>query len=244
MPTQILIRSQDRQNYSNDSPSQFRIELSSSIAANKCMVNDHGVKHPTKVKLISCMIGNTYNNVNTTNNVIIVNGTKYSVPVGNYSLTDFITALQNLLIVSNPSMVITFNSLTSNITISNNAPFTLDLTQSYIYQLLGFQNETFSGSSSYTGKFTPTIDYLCLFINMSIGGFVDTSNQFGNKVTFVIQNNSNKDGYITFNCKTQYSAPTRIHHQISNTINISLLDSNNNILQNASEWYMLLSIDN
>ena len=58
------------------------------------------------------MIGNTYNNVNTTNNNIIVNGTKYTVPVGNYGLTDFITALQNLLIVSNISMVITFNSLT------------------------------------------------------------------------------------------------------------------------------------
>ena len=233
LPLHLIIKSQDRQDWSNTTPSKFSIQLDSRIIINKC----------TRMKLVSAELCNTFWNINNSNNSFIINSVIYTFPPGSYSLNDLLTAMGILLNTTYPSMTFAYNTLTSNITIANSSNFTLDLTNasSKFYQVLGFLPQLYSGANNYTGVFTPTIDSLYFTINFDIGAHVQSSN--GYKSTFVIFNNVNKNNYIMFNDRTNYEHYTRIQDQLQNTINIELRDCNNNLLQGASEWVCMLAFN-
>ena len=229
-PTHLIIKSQDRTNYS-ESPSNFQIKLDSKIDLKKC----------TRMKLVSAMIGNTFYNINSTNNSFDINGTTYTIPSGSYTLDELLQAMVLLLNGTYPNMTIAYNSVTSLITISNDANFTMNLQLSNFYKVIGFEYLTYNGSSNYTGIFNPTIDTLAIYINLDIGSHVQSSNAY--KPTFVIFNNVNKNNYIMYNDKTHYEHYHPIQGSLLNTINIELRDDKNRLLEGVSEWIMILAFE-
>jgi hypothetical protein len=107
-------------------------------------------------KIGKIIISNNFHQINSSNNVLIithgVTDHTITVPVGNYTDSDLITAIQTQLTAIAATYTITLSSLTGLVTISESTPtnFGIKLASSTINDILGYSTTNLSGAATYT----------------------------------------------------------------------------------------------
>jgi hypothetical protein len=228
----VVINSADRVDYQHSTPSNFRIQLNTAIKIPDC----------AKIKLVSASIPNTFYNITSLNNTFGVNSVTYTIPPGSYTLSNLLGEIASLISGANPNMSISYNQATSVVTIFNNANFTFDMTLSNLYKSLSFLKQVYSGSSSYSAMYAPTIDpalYFFICFDWLGQGTLSSAN---NTSSFLVQNNANIGQYIFYNCNSQWYHPVDLKGQLISSLNIILRDMSGNILQGAGDWVAVLSL--
>ena len=230
IPKILVINSQNRVDYQNTTPSNFRFDIGYSIKIKECV----------QVKLIAATIPNTFYNITSLNNTFKINSTTFNIPPGAYNLNNLMAEIANLVSVSFPNMSIAYDTVTSAVTFQNNVNFTLDLTVGNLYKSISFNPIVYSGANNYTGKYAPVVDPgLYFYICMDWGGHV-VRGSATNTGSFLVQNNANIGNYIFFNSNSNWYTPLDLKGQLNRVLSITLRDINGNILEGASDWVMIL----
>jgi len=114
------------------------------------------------LKLSNMQFYNTIYNTNQYNNLIgfiatSSGGTEslyiWSLAFGNYVVSEFTEALQNLMNSASPGFTVTYSNITGLITIANSNPFLLDFTNSTMYGVLGFLPQLYPTTTSITASY-------------------------------------------------------------------------------------------
>ena len=227
----LVINSIDRNN-TTDTPANFQINLPYGITYNCC-------------ELIQFNIANSFYNITTNNNTLILNGTSFSVPPGCYNSDELFTAIGNFEYIES----ITYNSISAqtviNIVTGPAGPGNITLTfpsTGSIHAILGFPH-----SYNQTGTVFNSINALSL-ANFNIymetdllSSNVMTSNSYKHPC-WVLPNNGNKGDILTFNEMSQYKLflTSNNANNIIYNLSIYLKDQYGSILQGCSEFTMVL----
>jgi hypothetical protein len=198
-----------------------------------------------RISLVKAQIPNSFYLINSSNNQIIINGTTYTFPVGNYSVSQFISQWNTTV---GGIWSLTLSTITNKITFYNTGnSFTFSDNSKSIFKLLGFVNgNTYASVSGYLTS-TNCIDFSgirnivvrannislrnCICIDTGCGnclGSVPNNFQFGS----IIQ-------YVNFtNFKNIFSSSEL------NSFAIQLCDDNLNLLDfNNIDWTMTIQVD-
>ncbi len=192
--------------------------------------------------LINVMIPNVYYNVIVEkNNVgLNINGTYSTIVIGNYSLANYMTALQTLF----PGLSITFNVISSRITISSAVAFIADFTNinvSGTASALGFQRILYPSLTSITASYPPNISPLGILINIdNVPNTTSLSLPTLRSSSFMVNNNTDSLFYTQFFENSNYTHTVRTTQPMNNTLHIKLLDLDGFKLINAGEWIMII----
>lgn len=227
--THFKIRSIDRNNFWDTTPSKFSINLSKPLKG-------------TKAQITFCQIPNTYKNITDQNNAIEANGTTYLIPTGAYTLPDLMTAIQTVLApLGTPS--VTFSPITSKMTISNGVNFTLNFNiDNSISKAIGFSpNLSYSGQNSYTGLLVPKLYDSAIYIVTNFAISIQSTSNIKN-VSFVIPHNTNRSEIIQFYSASQYTFQPRVENQTLGYLEFEVRDENGRILENLGEWTIMFQI--
>ena len=109
------------------------------------------------IELMHCSIPNTFYNINSTNNTFIINESgdvTVTLRNGNYIIADLVTEITNQLsaltvaTTLDETYTITYNSNTMHILISSTGSFSLSFGNSFLYKVIGFDNETYDDVSN------------------------------------------------------------------------------------------------
>lgn len=220
----LLINSNDRE---QGTTADFRIKLQYAISFKCC-------------ELIYCMIANTFYNITEANNKIIIDNITYSIPQGNYNFDEF---LQTFQLTIESIQELTFNDTTGQLFIrfpAVGSTISFPSTGS-IAGVLGFTNDYNLHSAFHYSTNTPTLFDTEFFINIDqLGGdFMTTSNTYLSP-TFCIPNNVNKNDLNVYYKHSQYPQKALVRDDKIQWINIKLRNQYGEILQNVSEWSLLL----
>lgn len=140
----LRINSKNRTNPSSSNQYDFTVNFDSS-----------DLNQSTRVVLKSITVPNTQYNINTNNNTIDYNGvSSVSIPVGNYSLSELITAIETAFSAINV-VVVSQDNTTKKLTLTFTSNIVLDDTSSMKY-VLGFIDTT----SSATAQVMPNLPSL------------------------------------------------------------------------------------
>ena len=119
--TRVVIDSRDRNTALFPTPAQYEVMLQDDI------------DEVTSVELCMAQVPLMAYNVSQYNNFIVVNGTQFAVPVGNYDGTSLASALSDLT-----GLTVTYNAIADNLTFfSSTGAFTINGTGT-INKMLGF----------------------------------------------------------------------------------------------------------
>lgn len=121
----------------------------------------HSLKIPhshNKISLISCSFPKSFYLVESGKNTFYLDGDDYTIPIGNYSVNEFVTAVNNLLTPS----TISFNTRTGKLTLTSSASELIFPANSTLYKLFGFDKES---TNTIGGSLEST--YLCDFQALS-----------------------------------------------------------------------------
>jgi len=136
------------------------------------------------LKLSNMQFYNTIYNINQYNNLIafsVTSGTTttpYSLTLapGNYVVSEFTAALENLMNGSLSGFTVTYSNISSIITISNSNSFSLNFAASTMYVVLGFLPQQYAATTSITAPYAlklgmPTLMhiYISKVVNSYIG---------------------------------------------------------------------------
>jgi hypothetical protein len=234
----VVIDSKYRTN-SNDFPHNFTINLQNPITNFK------------SIDLISVFLPNGYFNVSETrkNSSININGITFTIPDGNYNITEYVEAFTNLtlpsqgvtveipLIYNNPRVTIFKTSASFSI------DFTLPDTITTAYTL-GFQPRLYTGGYYYYAHIPPSMSPLGILIDVnSISRFVSATNSNIRMATYVIPNNTNQNEYINFYESSGYSSTIDSQKTMSNSLNIQVRDTLGHYLHGLGDWIMILKFN-
>jgi hypothetical protein len=224
----ILLRSVDRDDYFNTSPSNFQVQLSKPVRANRAQIS-------------YAHIPNTYYNITNKNNKFLLNTVQQSMPPGCYSLNELIAELSiilNTIGVSN----ITFNSISNLLTIGLDVNFSIDFNvDNSLANKVGFLKFNYTGANTYTGSYVPKIYENCIYINTNFCTHIQTTSPNKN-ISFVIPNTVNKGEIIQFYSSTQFNLQPIIANQTIGIIQLQLLDENGDQLINIGDWQIMIQL--
>lgn len=224
----LTINSVER--YQGNSPADFIVKLRHSIKENN-------------VELIECFIPNTFYNITTSNNTLLINNVPSQITPGNYNLDELFQQIVNdVANVTN----ITFNDITGIITITTGASVTLSFPQDTggIAHVIGFSKTYSQTGTSFNSSRGPSLTYHNVYVEITeLSSNHMTTNDYYHSPTFIITNNTNKNGIIQWFQKSQYHQKVnkRDNKEILNTLTIRLKNQFGEILTNCSEWTMVLS---
>lgn len=235
----VIISSKDMLDPLTMNPSRFTIALQSPIEDFEYF------------QLISVLIPNTYYNVTDAigNKQLIINGDSFYISDGNYNLISLMAAYTAGYSQTDPSFNITFNPITSVITMNSTTSFTADFTTVPNTALtLGYLPVLYTsipnsdGSYDIVATLPPSLSPLGILINMDcVAPTTSTSNLQGlRSSSFMINNNTNSLDYTVFNENSQFSHSVRSNFNIINTIQIKVFDLMGNVLQNLGHWNCIL----
>lgn len=226
-PYFLSLSSEDRLDYNNTDPADCQIRLSTHI------------ENAKSFELVSFMMPNSYYNITSSNNTFETNLGVSVVDEGNYTLTEYLSIIENIL--SN-QLIIAYNDVLSKVQIEQAPGSTISSLNLTNYpnfaSTLGLKAQTYN-SFPILSDYPPKIYENELYIYMNVGAAVLTSNKFNERPTFIIPNNTNKSEIIQFYANTQYMHPVaHINHQLDNTLHIRLRDKFGNKLKCAADWTM------
>lgn len=224
----LTINSIDRQSY--ETPSDFSINIKG------------GLKYQT-ARLILAQIPNTYYNITSFNNKIIINGSTKSMTPGNYNLTEFFTEFATNL---DPSITgVTFNDTTGivNFTLSSSLSVSFPSSGS-MHSVLGFPSDYNTTANSHNSTFPPALGKHLLYINISdfASNVTSSYHQHGGS-TFIVANNVNKNDIIMYNERTNFKQQINCRNidELIYTLYIRVTDQFGNTCQQLSEWSCVIS---
>ena len=230
-----IISSRDRQDPINTTPQNFTVTLQNPIY------------NSSSFTLINVMMPNVFYNVTPArgNNKISFNGSTYDIYDGSYTLNAYMQFIELFVSPFIPGFSITYDQITSKITISATSTFTMEfnLYPKTAYTL-GFKPILYSGSNTYTAE-SPT-NMIALGINIIIDTVTNTtslSTPNFRSSSFFINNNTNNQEYLQFYENSAYRHSVFSKSTFINSMNISLYDSDGYPLENAGDWIMILSFD-
>ena len=124
-PKNIVITSKDRM---FGTSSNFEIQFVQSL------INVH------HMKLLSASIPNSGYNINSTNNIIYVNGNPVVIPIGSYNTSNLPSTIQTALNGAGLGIVftVTYSDITLKLTISGSVAFSITTGANTINDLIGF----------------------------------------------------------------------------------------------------------
>lgn len=233
MVTHLVISSADRTDYINQTPGNFRVDTQSGIDLGDC----------GQVELCSAIVPNTFYNIVPQNQLFSLNSVQYTIPQGSYNLINLLTEITSLVVGANPSFSASYNPTVSAITFSNSSVYTLDFTQGYLYKTLGFINEVYTGATSYTGIYAPSLDTNYFLIDFDFGSSVKGSlSHTGEQktATFIIPNTANQSFYTFFNSSQNYVMQSKTTRRLITSFNVTLRNIHGEPLVGASDWGCVL----
>ena len=224
-PKYLSLRSNMRHIYYN-SAGDFIIYLNSPIKI-------------TKLKLLFACIPNSFTEIKSPFNTLYVDGSQYSVPEGNYTLNNLLTALDTAT-----SLTWTYDSLSNTISHSGtNTGNSNALKDDYsLLTLLGFNESLVSSNTSIYG---PRIVKHTIFLDFDIpqtkGCYIVNSTAFTHS-TFCLVNHSSIGEYLDYDVNRSYPQEYCLTYDyITNKIHIKIHDRDQ--LLNVSDWDICLEIN-
>lgn len=218
--------------------SDITFELPKLLSIDKTITN-------VELALIHAEIPVSFYTVNYTCNLLKIDATIYTIPVGNYNITSLISAITTAITATLPSMTFSFNKINGILTINNNSNFTIynDFTGS-IGTLLGMENNTTLTSTLNTLTLPYAVNLLGIkrlsIVSNEIGTFNYSST--GNiNLLASIPVDQPSFGLVIYENKNQLKHT--LHLQDINKMDIQILDEQFNLVNfNNQNWTMLFSI--
>lgn len=99
----------------------------------------------TTIKLSHAQIPYSFYIINNYNNYFRVNNNDIYIENGNYTGTTLINEINKQLISYDPQMNMYLNTVNGKIVLTSNSSFTVDMTKSRIYKILGFESGIYNG---------------------------------------------------------------------------------------------------
>lgn len=124
-PNYVVINSKDR--VSGDSAS-FEVQFAQSLVKVKSL------------KLLSGSIPNSIYNINSTNNILYINGNPIAIPIGSYNTSNLPSTIETALNAAGLGIIfiVTFSDITLKLTISGTIAFTIGSGINSINDIIGF----------------------------------------------------------------------------------------------------------
>ena len=203
------------------------------VTFNDCNFTKKDIKN-VYLSIQHCEIPNSFYIVNYTNNILIVNGTSYTLQRGNYSATSFATYL---LTVLPAGFTITYSNITNRYTISYSTNFTISAT-STVKNIMGIGNSDLTSVSN-----TLTLPNCVNFLPLPRLNFRTNVFRFGSSdIMLSLQNNAPQMGCINYNNVS--GTNFYLEDKTITSFVISVTDDAGNLINfNGVDWYMTMHID-
>jgi len=170
---------------------------------------------------------NTIYNINQYNNTIafsVTSGTTttpYSLTLapGNYVVSEFTAALENLMNSSLSGFTVTYSNITGLITISNSNSFLLNFAASTMYAVLGFLPQQYAATTSITAPYALNLGMpaqVHIYISEVVSSYIGIQGSY-DMPTFIVPVNGARGTIVNFRSKNDYSQ----YVDIPNPININ-----------------------
>lgn len=195
------------------------------------------------IRVLHAEVPNSFYVINYTNNIFILDATAYSIPVGNYNVSNFIVQLLSLLPVGYTA---TFNSITNKITLTHSTTdFTINSSNSTINAVIGLGNVDINSTAlnlifPYPVNFIPypRINFRSDFLK-----FGNYNNTDGSSDIFLsLQNNAGQNSYINYvnQAQTKFLLTDKT---LTNMLIRVTTDNNELINFNNIPFYLTFQID-
>jgi len=170
---------------------------------------------------------NTIYNINQYNNTIAVSVTSgttttpYSLTLapGNYVVSEFTAALENLMNSSLFGFTVTYSNITCLITISNSNSFLLNFAASTMYVILGFLPQQYAATTSITVPYALNLGMptqVHIYISEVVNSYIGIQGGY-DMPTFIVPIEGARGTIVNFRSKNNYSQ----YVDIPNPININ-----------------------
>ena len=196
-----------------------------------------------KISIVHAEIPVSYYVVNINNNILYINSIKYSLTVGNYTTTTFITMLLTII----PSgFSCTFSSLIRKYTLTYTSNFTIN-SGSTCYNLMGFNNLTSYTSTSFSLLMPNVADFsgikrvnICSNL-LKCFNYDSITGQNSNLLASIAVNSS-AGGIIYFLNQSNFSC--LVNNNSIDYLDIQITDEYNNLINfNNCNVFLTLQID-
>lgn len=230
----FFIRSADREDLWNSTPSKFRINLQKSLKGSKAQIS-------------YAQLAATYYNITQYNNKINAGlgsnpSTLITITPGCYTLNELLQALQTDLSFLG-TVSITFSQITNLITISNSVAFSLDTNiENSLSVAIGFPPAQYLNNTSFTATFIPKVFDNAIYISCNFATAIQTSTSKLHNISFVIPHTANKNEIIQYYASTHFALQPRVQNQTLGYLEFSVFDERGNLLQGLGDWCLMLEI--
>jgi hypothetical protein len=237
-----------------------KINLSSinAIKNNGTMNSDVTIKLPVIVSksenvigiyfsVMRCEFPNSFYNVATYNNIVIINDVKYTVPKGNYNVSSLIQMFATIL----PTFGFGFNFTTNVLsmacatafTISKNSPINIVIGGSLTDDMIAIYNGTYySLTLPFCVNFLPAQRIHFRSNQLSMGNY--NSADGTNDIFLTVQNDGVPNGMVFYNNNSNFRYQYEKDLSNLNLINIRIGDDFGNLLDlNNQNWTMTVQFD-
>jgi len=219
----LLIRSTDRESLATQSTTDFTIDFGNTLSRN--------IK---KIAIKNISIPNVFYNINRYNNILIVNGVPYTIPLGQYSITQLITELQTLLVALTFTAVPDPITYKLNVTTAAPATYSSFINGSTIARVVGLNvtNNLITAAGSFPNVYNLSGPKY-IFINSEVmSANTNLITKTGTlPITSPILVNAPYGENITYeNTEQNFDSIDFDISQSMRTISIKITDENNNIL--------------
>ena len=199
-----------------------------------------------EIMLLKAEIPSSFYAINSNNNILSYYTTSnktITISNGNYNANTFITAMNTLFSANGDTFSITINNSNGILTFSNSSSFTFFYSSSSIFGVLGLNTTTNYSSSSnsltciYPLNLLPP-KRLTMKSNSLISNNFSSSNKGLDSVLGVIQVNQPSFNLIVY--QAQQTDAHLLKNNFIDSIDIQILDENNNINFNGIDWCITL----
>lgn len=227
----LLINSKDR-SYGNNSDFMVNIPFSIPIKT---------------IHLLNAQIPNTFFNITSNNNTILLNNISVSVPPGSYNWTQFQEQFLVTLGFSFESVTYdTINQVVIMTLKTGSPPFNVSFPQNNsIHSVIGFEQSYNVTAFSFTGSYCPSLQENFIFLEVGeFGNNQLVTNNLYRGQTFAIPNTVNQGDYILYNSNTNYDQYINCFNNDKQIFNltIKMKDYFGKTLQNLGSWSCLLCL--
>jgi hypothetical protein len=221
---------------------------------------DRTLQGVQSLKLSNMQFYNTIYNINQYNNLIgfittSSNGDESmyikSLGFGNYVVSEFTAALENLMNSASPGFTVTYSDITGLITISNSSEFALDFSStSTMWVVLGFLPQLYPTTTSITAPYALNLGMpaqVHIYISQVVNSYIGVQGGY-DRPTFIVPVDGARGTIVNFRSENDYDQQVDIPNPIDiNRITVKLKSPSvaaglppEYISLNGSEYCMIL----